>query len=217
MNSFRHLLCLRGARRDPASGCGAPHGQPSKDSEVLAPNEILEFGTLYAENCAAATVRTDGRSSDRACQSCLPGHRRRCVHPQSHRQRRARNRDAGLRPKRRRNVDGRADRRDHQGNSLALEQAGNSGRGHRSFLCAEISRRRRSAAKSHTRPTASLATVPAVAVDAKPAPLRMILFLRSSAIKDCARSSSPAALNWERRTGAETYPANRCPIRKSPT
>jgi len=34
------------------SGCGVPHGQPSKGSEVLAPNEILEFGTLYAEDCA---------------------------------------------------------------------------------------------------------------------------------------------------------------------
>jgi cytochrome c oxidase cbb3-type subunit 3 len=34
------------------SGCGVPHGQPHKDSEVLAPNEVLEFGTLYAQNCA---------------------------------------------------------------------------------------------------------------------------------------------------------------------
>ena len=33
------------------SGC-APHGQPTKGSEVLAPNEVLDFGTLYAENCA---------------------------------------------------------------------------------------------------------------------------------------------------------------------
>jgi mono/diheme cytochrome c family protein len=34
------------------SGCGAPHGQPNKGTEVLAPNGVLEFGTLYAENCA---------------------------------------------------------------------------------------------------------------------------------------------------------------------
>jgi mono/diheme cytochrome c family protein len=33
-------------------GCAAPHGQPRKGSESLAPNEVLEFGTLYAENCA---------------------------------------------------------------------------------------------------------------------------------------------------------------------
>jgi cytochrome c oxidase cbb3-type subunit III len=34
------------------SGCSSPHGQPSGGSEVLAPNEVLEFGTLYSENCA---------------------------------------------------------------------------------------------------------------------------------------------------------------------
>jgi mono/diheme cytochrome c family protein len=33
-------------------GCASPHGQPRKDSEIPAPNEILGFGTLYAENCA---------------------------------------------------------------------------------------------------------------------------------------------------------------------
>jgi mono/diheme cytochrome c family protein len=34
------------------AGCGLPHGQPGPGSETLAPNEILEFGTLYAQNCA---------------------------------------------------------------------------------------------------------------------------------------------------------------------
>jgi mono/diheme cytochrome c family protein len=34
------------------AGCGSPHGQPGPGSETLAPNEILEFGTLYAQNCA---------------------------------------------------------------------------------------------------------------------------------------------------------------------
>jgi cytochrome c oxidase cbb3-type subunit III len=34
------------------SGCGTPHGQPREGSETLAPNEILDFETLYAENCA---------------------------------------------------------------------------------------------------------------------------------------------------------------------
>jgi cytochrome c oxidase cbb3-type subunit III len=49
---FRHLCALVALAAILASGCGTPHGQPSKDSEVLAPNEVLEFGTLYAENCA---------------------------------------------------------------------------------------------------------------------------------------------------------------------
>src|ERR1700751_5501927 len=35
------------------AGCGVPHGQPRSGSEVLAPDEILEFGPLFSENCAA--------------------------------------------------------------------------------------------------------------------------------------------------------------------
>jgi len=60
VNAFRNL-CVRGALAAIVlSGCGAPHGQPGKGSEVLAPNEILEFGTLYAENCAGCHG-TEGR------------------------------------------------------------------------------------------------------------------------------------------------------------
>ena len=33
-------------------GCTSPHGQPQKDSEVLAPNEVLDFTSLYSDNCA---------------------------------------------------------------------------------------------------------------------------------------------------------------------
>jgi cytochrome c oxidase cbb3-type subunit 3 len=35
------------------SACSTPHGQPRKGSEPLAPNQVVDFGTLYAENCAA--------------------------------------------------------------------------------------------------------------------------------------------------------------------
>jgi cytochrome c oxidase cbb3-type subunit 3 len=35
------------------AGCAAPHGQPRSGSEVVAPNEVLEFGPLFSENCAA--------------------------------------------------------------------------------------------------------------------------------------------------------------------
>jgi len=52
VNAFRHLCVLVGLAATLASGCGAPHGQPSKGSEVPAPKDVLEFGTLYAENCA---------------------------------------------------------------------------------------------------------------------------------------------------------------------
>ena len=33
-------------------GCDFSHGRPAKDSETLAPDEIMDFKTLYAENCA---------------------------------------------------------------------------------------------------------------------------------------------------------------------
>ena len=35
------------------SACGTPHGQPRKGSEPVAPNQVVDFGTLYAQNCAA--------------------------------------------------------------------------------------------------------------------------------------------------------------------
>jgi len=35
------------------SACSTPHGQPQKGSEPVAPTQVVDFGTLYAENCAA--------------------------------------------------------------------------------------------------------------------------------------------------------------------
>jgi len=52
VKAFQYLCLFAALAAIFLAGCGAPHGQPSKDSEVLAPNEVLEFGTLYAENCA---------------------------------------------------------------------------------------------------------------------------------------------------------------------
>jgi mono/diheme cytochrome c family protein len=34
------------------SACSAPHGQPQKGSEQVAPDKVVEFGTLYAQNCS---------------------------------------------------------------------------------------------------------------------------------------------------------------------
>jgi cytochrome c oxidase cbb3-type subunit III len=42
------------------SACSSPHGTPGKDSEIQAPSEIVDFRTLYAENCAACHG-TEGR------------------------------------------------------------------------------------------------------------------------------------------------------------
>ena len=33
-------------------GCGSLHGQPRQGSEILAPDEVLDFDMLYSENCA---------------------------------------------------------------------------------------------------------------------------------------------------------------------
>jgi cytochrome c oxidase cbb3-type subunit 3 len=35
------------------TGCGAPSGQPRPGSEPLAPNQVMDFAALYADNCAA--------------------------------------------------------------------------------------------------------------------------------------------------------------------
>ena len=34
------------------AGCGSPHGQPLKGTETLAPSEVVDFATLYSQNCA---------------------------------------------------------------------------------------------------------------------------------------------------------------------
>jgi len=60
VNAHWHPCVLVALATILVSGCGAPHGQPTKGSEVLAPNEVLGFGTLYAENCAACHG-ADGR------------------------------------------------------------------------------------------------------------------------------------------------------------
>jgi cytochrome c oxidase cbb3-type subunit III len=49
---FRYLWTSAVLSISLLSGCGTPPGQPKKGSEMLAPTEILEFGTLYAENCS---------------------------------------------------------------------------------------------------------------------------------------------------------------------
>jgi cytochrome c oxidase cbb3-type subunit 3 len=52
VNRFRYLCAIATLGITLLWGCGSPHGQPRKGSEIPAPNEVLEFGTLYAENCA---------------------------------------------------------------------------------------------------------------------------------------------------------------------
>ena len=60
MNALHHLRATAAAGMLILSGCAAPHGPPRRGSEALAPNDILEFHTLYADNCAGCHGR-DGR------------------------------------------------------------------------------------------------------------------------------------------------------------
>jgi len=52
VNRVAHL-CVTGLLSILLSACGTPHGQPPKGSEPVAPDQVLEFGTLYGQNCAA--------------------------------------------------------------------------------------------------------------------------------------------------------------------
>lgn len=60
MNTVRHLYVLTVLVALLLSGCGLPRGKPGKNSETVAPNEITDFATLYAENCAGCHG-TEGR------------------------------------------------------------------------------------------------------------------------------------------------------------
>jgi len=50
VSAFRYLCSFAALML--LSGCSSPPGQPRRSSEVLAPSEVTDFRTLYAENCA---------------------------------------------------------------------------------------------------------------------------------------------------------------------
>jgi cytochrome c oxidase cbb3-type subunit III len=60
VSPFRYLCALVALSMMLLSGCSSPPGQPRKASEILAPSEVMEFRTLYAENCAGCHG-TEGR------------------------------------------------------------------------------------------------------------------------------------------------------------
>ena len=62
MNPFRYLRAFAALGAILLAGCSSPHGQPHQDSETLAPDQILDFDTLYAENCAGCHG-AEGRGS----------------------------------------------------------------------------------------------------------------------------------------------------------
>lgn len=52
MNRVRYLCASAVMGLMLFSGCSSPRGQPRQGSEFLSPSEVLEFGTLFSENCA---------------------------------------------------------------------------------------------------------------------------------------------------------------------
>lgn len=52
MSGFRYLCVCAALGGVLLSGCGSPPGQPRAGSEIIAPNEVLQFATLYSQNCA---------------------------------------------------------------------------------------------------------------------------------------------------------------------
>jgi cytochrome c oxidase cbb3-type subunit III len=60
VNRFRHLCAFAMLCTTLFVGCTSPPGQPQKDSEMQAPNEVTDFRTLYADNCAGCHG-TEGR------------------------------------------------------------------------------------------------------------------------------------------------------------
>ncbi len=52
MSFFRYLVATMALSLTSLPGCSSPPGEPQKGSEILAPNEIADFATLYSQNCA---------------------------------------------------------------------------------------------------------------------------------------------------------------------
>ena len=53
MNRIPHLSLFAILPLVLISACSAPHGQPQKGAEPVAPNRVADFGTLYTQNCTA--------------------------------------------------------------------------------------------------------------------------------------------------------------------
>jgi cytochrome c oxidase cbb3-type subunit III len=53
VNALRHSYICVALAAIFIAGCGAPHGEPTLNSEVVAPSQILDFPTLFSENCSA--------------------------------------------------------------------------------------------------------------------------------------------------------------------
>jgi cytochrome c oxidase cbb3-type subunit III len=53
MNRISHLSVFAVLPLVLLAGCSAPNGQPPIGSETVAPSQVTDFGSLYAQNCGA--------------------------------------------------------------------------------------------------------------------------------------------------------------------
>jgi cytochrome c oxidase cbb3-type subunit III len=53
MSRIPHLFAFAVISLALLSACSTPNGQPKKGSEPVAPNQVVDFGILYGQNCAA--------------------------------------------------------------------------------------------------------------------------------------------------------------------
>lgn len=52
MNRAPTISALSGLSLLMLAACSTPHGQPENNSEPVAPSQVVDFGTLYSQNCA---------------------------------------------------------------------------------------------------------------------------------------------------------------------
>jgi len=106
-------LCTRGPRRDPGVWLWQAHGQPSKDSEVLARMRFWNWHSVRGKLCWCHGAG-DAEELPSRLQSCDLGIADELPSAKSSPMVRG-DGDAGPRSECWRNVDRRADRRDHKG------------------------------------------------------------------------------------------------------
>ena len=124
MKRFRHL-CAFAALCDCCSRAVVlPHGQPQELRKLWRRQVPGICDSLRGKLLRLPRFGRTRRTQQSRLQIPFISPSQTSRHPQSHRQRRTGNLDASFRGKRRRNVDGRTDRRDHQRNALALGRQG---------------------------------------------------------------------------------------------
>lgn len=60
MSAFQYICVTAAVAALLLWGCSSPHGQPRRGSETLAPKDVLDFATLFSENCTGCHGR-EGR------------------------------------------------------------------------------------------------------------------------------------------------------------